>query len=88
MTGASTREVPVESLTRGDRVLLPSGKTVFVQRVDEHPDPRNADLPVLYVRWAAGQRLPNGHRLAGEPSELGSLKPLRPGDLVTIEEPL
>jgi hypothetical protein len=85
VTGVRYRLAPVEALQPGDRVVLPNSKVVIVQRIDEYPNP-DGDDAIYYVRWAAGPRFGHGHRLHGEPAELGSLVPMRRGDEVTVDE--
>lgn len=70
-------EIPVEEIQKGDRLDLLNGQEVIVQGISKYGDE-------LVVRWRTGGKFPRGHRLEGKPALLGSLKPCRPGQTVSI----
>lgn len=90
------RLIPVEDLQKGEKLVLPRDRVVDVQRVDSYAVRRGDPMRVIvaaegdveliyYVRWASGGTYGPGHPLAGQRHSLGSLKPLRAGDLVTVD---
>lgn len=77
--------VPVERVCPGDRLILPGGQRVTVERVDAYEDGS------LVVRWSrpARKEEPGAYRPdSTDPDNgryLGSLQPLQRGDLVEVD---
>lgn len=81
--------VPVEQLRAGEKLILPGGRRVIVERVDEYDD-------VLVVRWWRRAEIGEpGHRglransdLWGDANDgryLGSLVPKKRGETVKVD---
>ena len=81
--------VPIEKLRAGDRLILPGGRRVIFERLDDYDD-------CLVVRWwrraehgEAGHRGGKNHAEAigdeWDGKYLGSLRPMRRGDTVRVE---
>lgn len=72
-------DIPVEDFNRHDRVILLGGRAVVVEAIEMNDG-------LITVRWRGGQKLTPPARNAGEFEHLGSFKPCRPGETVSVQE--
>lgn len=70
-------DVLVETLNRGDRLLLLNGKEVVIDKISKTGDK-------LWVAWRSREKFHRPHRLAGQWTYVGTLKPTRIGDFVSV----
>lgn len=61
----------------GRRVELLNGRTVTVAELVEHDG-------ALLVGWRRGEIFGRAHKLAGQPREVGTFRPCRPGETVAV----